>query len=140
MTTTPTTAQPASLSADQAAIAAVPARMVELWARQDAEAFADLFVEDGSMILPGVYQRGRDQIRDFMTVAFAGVYRGTRVTGTPLEIKPLNQDAVVLVTTGGVIPAGETELSPSAAIRASWVLVRSDDRWRLAVYQNSPRN
>src|SRR4051794_8506556 len=142
MTTTSTTTitTPASAADDQAAIAAVPARMVELWARHDADAFADLFVEDGTMILPGVHRRGREQIRDFMAAAFAGVYQGTRVTGTPLEIKPLNRDAVVLVTTGGVIAAGESELSDAAAIRASWVLVRSGGGWRLAVYQNSPRD
>lgn len=141
MTMTPTTdSQKAAADADQAAIAAVPARMVELWARHDAEAFADLFVEDGTMILPGVHRRGREQIRAFMAESFAGVYQGTRVTGSPIEIKPLNRDAVVLVTMGGVIAAGASELSDDAAIRASWVLVRSGDGWRLAVYQNSPRD
>lgn len=129
-----------SAATDQAEITAVPARMVASWAANDAEAFADLFTEDGTMILPGVYKKGRDEIRAFMAAAYAGPYQGTRVTGTPLDLKPLAAGAVALLTTGGVIAAGATELSDEAAIRASWILVKRDDRWQLAVYQNCPRD
>jgi uncharacterized protein (TIGR02246 family) len=125
---------------DQAAIAAVPARMVAAWAAHDAEAFADLFVDDGTMILPGMYKKGRDDIRAFMADGFVGQYKGTRVTGAPIEIKPLGSGAVALITQGGVIEAGESELSAASAIRASWILVKRDDRWLLAVYQNCPSN
>jgi uncharacterized protein (TIGR02246 family) len=135
-TETPTTAP----AAEQAEIAAVPARMVASWAAHDAEAFADLFTEDGTLILPGVYKKGRDEIRAFMAAGYVGPYQGTRVTGTPLDIKPLAPGAVALLTMGGVIAAGATELSDKAAIRASWILVKRDGRWQLAVYQNCPRD
>jgi uncharacterized protein (TIGR02246 family) len=135
-TETPTTAP----AAEQAEIAAVPARMVASWAAHDAEAFADLFTEDGTLILPGVYKKGRDEIRAFMAAGYVGPYQGTRVTGTPLDIKPLAPGAVALLTVGGVIAAGATELSDKAAIRASWILVKRDGRWQLAVYQNCPRD
>jgi uncharacterized protein (TIGR02246 family) len=122
-------------------IAAVPARMVAAWAANDAEAFADLFTQEGTMILPGVYKRGREEIREFMAAGYAdGPYRGTRVIGSPIEIKPLADGAVALLTMGGVLEPGETELSNKAAIRASWILVRRDGRWQLAVYQNCPRD
>ncbi len=129
-----------SAATDQAEITAVPARMVASWAANDADAFADLFTEDGTMILPGVYKKGRDEIRAYMAAAYAGPYQGTHVTGTPLDLKPLAPGAVALLTTGGVIAAGTTELSDEAAIRASWILVKRDDRWQLAVYQNCPRD
>ncbi|MFI5845713.1 SgcJ/EcaC family oxidoreductase [Catenuloplanes sp. NPDC051500] len=139
MTTTPTA--PAALSAeDQAAIAAVPARMIRVWAAHDADEFADLFAEDGTMILPGRYQQGRDAIREFMTHAYAGPYAGTRVTGRPIEMKVLSPGVVAVITEGGVLAAGAEELDAGAAIRASWILVRRDDRWQLAVYQNCPRD
>jgi uncharacterized protein (TIGR02246 family) len=125
---------------EQAAIAAVPARMVAAWAAHDAVAFADLFIEDGTMLLPGVYQRGRDRIRDFMASGYAGRYKDTTVTGKPIEIKPLGPGVVALLTEGGVIPAGASELRPQDAIRASWILVRRDGEWRLAVYHNCPRD
>jgi uncharacterized protein (TIGR02246 family) len=123
-----------------AEIAAVPGRLVSAWAAHDAEAFSQLFTPDGTLILPGVYKKGRDDIREFMAAGYAGPYKGTSVTGSPLEIKPLGTDAVALVTVGGVLEAGETEVSTKQAIRASWILVRDDGTWRLAVYQNCPRD
>jgi uncharacterized protein (TIGR02246 family) len=135
-----TTSTSAPAHPDQAAIAAVPARMVEAWAAHDAEAFSKLFTEDGTMILPGVYRKGRNEIRAFMADGYANAYRGTRVTGTPVDIVPLGPDAVALITQGGVLAPGETELSDQAAIRASWILVKRAGGWQLAVYQNCPRD
>ncbi|MGC4888443.1 SgcJ/EcaC family oxidoreductase [Micromonospora sp. DT227] len=136
----PTGAKTADQDADQAEIAALPARMIKTWAAHDADGFADLFVEDGTLILPGVYKKGRAEILQFMATAFEGPYKGTRVTGQPIDMKPLGPGAVALISQGGVIPAGETDLPDSAAIRASWILVKRDGQWRLAVYQNCPRN
>jgi uncharacterized protein (TIGR02246 family) len=139
-TSTPAAAAPAISSTEQAEIAAVPARMVAAWAAHDAKAFADLFTHDGTLILPGVYKKGREEIREFMAAAYAGPYQGTRVTGLPLDVKPLADGAVALLTMGGVLAPGEAELSDKAAIRASWILVRRAGRWQLAVYQNCPRD
>lgn len=114
--------------------------MVAAWAAHDADAFAGLFAEDGTLILPGVYKKGRHEIREFMTGAYAGPYKGTSVTGSPLDIKPLGADAVALLTEGGALAPGATELSADNAIRASWILVRRDGQWQLAVYQNCQRD
>lgn len=139
--TTSTSAPGTALSDDErAGVAAMPARLVRAWAAHDAGAFAELFTPDGTLILPGVYKKGRDEIREFMAQGYAGRYKGTRVTGSPLDIKPLGADAVALLTEGGVLAPGETELSDAEAIRASWILVRHDGQWQLAVYQNSPRD
>jgi uncharacterized protein (TIGR02246 family) len=123
-----------------AEVAAVPGRLVAAWAAHDAEAFSQLFIQDGSLIMPGVYKKGRDEIREFMAAGYAGPYKGTSVTGTPLEIKRLGTGAVALVTVGGVLAPGEKEVSTKEAIRASWILVKDDGTWRLAVYQNCPRD
>ncbi|PTA47762.1 SgcJ/EcaC family oxidoreductase [Micromonospora sp. RP3T] len=127
-------------STDMADIQALPARMIAAWAAHDTDAFADLFAPDGTLILPGVYRKGRDQIREFMAAGYAGPYRGTRVTGTPIDVKVLGEGAVAVLTEGGVLAPGETELSDKAAIRASWILVKREGRWQLAVYQNCPRD
>jgi uncharacterized protein (TIGR02246 family) len=123
-----------------AEIAAVPGRLVSAWDAHDADAFADLFIEDGSLIMPGVYKTGRDEIRKFMAAGYAGPYKGTSVTGTPLEVKRLGAASVALVTVGGVLAPGEKEVSTEQAIRASWILVKDDGTWRLAVYHNCPRD
>ena len=129
----------APAGADLAAIAGIPQRIVAAWADHDADAFAGVFTEDGSLILPGLHLKSRDAIRSYMSGAFAGPYQGTRVTGQPVDLRPLGRDAGVLITQGGVLAPGETEVAPERAIRASWVVVRQDGEWRLAAYQNSPR-
>jgi uncharacterized protein (TIGR02246 family) len=90
------------------------------------------------MILPGLYRKGRDDIRAFMADAFAGPYRGTSVTGDPLELRFLTGESGVLVTLGGVLAAGETEVSTERAARTSWVVVKQDQEWLLALYHNAP--
>jgi uncharacterized protein (TIGR02246 family) len=126
-------------NSDAAAIAALTQRMVAGWAYGEAETIADLFVEDGTMILAGVYCANRDEVRDYMAKAFEGRYKGTQVTGKPIGIRPLGPDVAILLSQGGVLEEGETEVSESGAIRASWLVVRRDGQWRLAAYQNSPR-
>jgi uncharacterized protein (TIGR02246 family) len=127
-------------AADEAAVAAVPQRVVAAWANQDADAFARVFTEDGTVILPGLFVKGRDKIRDYMTAAFAGPWKGTRVTGTPIDLKFLSAESGVLLTQGGVLAPGESDPSDEHAIRASWVVVKRDGQWQLASYQNSPRD
>jgi uncharacterized protein (TIGR02246 family) len=139
-TTSPAPSAPKMPDALIAEIAAVPGRLVSAWAANDAEAFSQLFTQDGTLILPGVYQKGRGEIRKFMEAAYAGPYKGTSVTGTPLDIKPLGTDAFALLTVGGVLEPGEKEVSTKQAIRAAWILVKDDGTWRLAVYQNCPRD
>lgn len=135
---TPTVAQPTQ--ADLAEIASLTQRMIAAWALGDAESIADLFVEDGTMILAGTYCDGREAIEEYFTEAFQGAYRNTQVTGKPLLSRFFGPDVGVLLTTGGVLEAGETEVSSRQAIRASWTVVRRDGEWRLAAYQNTPRD
>jgi uncharacterized protein (TIGR02246 family) len=133
-----TTAGPTD--ADRAAVVAVPERIVTAWAKHDADAFAAVFTEDGSMILPGLYRQGRDDIRSFMTEAFAGPYKGTQVTGQPLDMRFFGGDTAVITTQGGVLAPGEKHVAPERSIRASWVVVKQGGQWLLAAYQNSPEH
>ncbi|WP_103513055.1 SgcJ/EcaC family oxidoreductase [Streptomyces sp. SM13] len=126
--------------ADRADIAALPQRIVAAWAAHDADAFAEAFTPDGSMIIPGVFQKGREAIRAFMAQAFEGPFKGTRVVGTPADLRFANSESGILITQGGILAPGESEPSAERAVNASWVVVKREGRWYLAAYQNSPRN
>ena len=133
-------AAPIKADTEQAAIAAVTQRVVAAWAAHDADAFARVFIEDGTMVMPGVSLKGRDQVRDYMANAFAGEYKGTQVTGHPLNLKFLSETSAVLLTEGGVVHPGENKPTKERAIRAAWIVVKEDGRWLLASYMNSPRD
>lgn len=135
---TTTTAAP---SAEQAAVYALPGRIVAAWAKHDGTAFAEVFTEDGTMVLPGNAPiSGRDKIAEFMSAAFAGPYQGTQVFGEPVSGKFLGPDAAVLITRGGVLQSGETEVAPERAVHAMWVAAKRDGEWQLAAYENTPVN
>jgi uncharacterized protein (TIGR02246 family) len=128
----------AGTAADQAAIAALTQKVIAAWAYGDADGFAGVFTEDGTMILPGIFKKGREEIRAFLKESFEGNYKGTQVTGRPLEIRFFTADSGVLITQGGVLGPGETEVADSQSIRASWTVVKRDGSWQLASYQNTP--
>lgn len=120
-----------------AELAAAPRRIMDAWRAHDAEGFADVFVPEGSMLLPGVEVVGKEAIAGFMARAFAGPYRGTQVVGEPTRATVLTPDHVLLFTEGGVRSAGATELEDAQKVRATWTMVRTADGWKLAAYQNT---
>jgi len=123
-----------------AAVTSLLDALSSAWAANDATAFAELFTEDGTVVLPGdIYMRNKAEILGFMTVAYQGPYKGTGVTGTSLNVRCIDQSTAVMITEGGVLAPGETEVAPERAIRATWVCVKqSDESWKLAAYHNSP--
>jgi uncharacterized protein (TIGR02246 family) len=124
----------------QAALAAVPQRITVAWAANDASAFAKAFTDDATMVLPGdVFQKGRAAIEAYMAAAYAGPFKGTNVTGRPVDAKLLNEagDAAAIVTLGGVLQPGESELSRKATIRATWILAKLEGEWLITAYHNS---
>jgi uncharacterized protein (TIGR02246 family) len=125
-------------AADQAAVAVLTQRLLAAWVHQDAASIADLFTEDGTLILPGIFKQGRPDIQAFFKDAFDNQYAGTQVVGKPIGLRFLAADVALLLSSGGVVAAGETEVSDAQAIRASWFAVRADGQWRLAAYQNTP--
>jgi uncharacterized protein (TIGR02246 family) len=131
MTTTPVSA------AEQASVAALTQQLLAAWAYADADGIAELFTEDGTLILPGILRQGREDIRAYFKDAFDGKYRDTQVVGKPISMRFFGKDVALLLSSGGVLASGETEVSDAQAIRASWLVVRTGSGWRLAAYQNS---
>ena len=118
----------------------VPLRLVGAWAENDAAGVANTFTEDGILILPGdVLKKGREEIHAFMREAYSGPFKGTGVTGNPVDVRFVSDDVALLRTHGGILAPGETEIAPERAVRSTWVCVKQDGEWRLAGYQNSPR-
>ncbi len=126
-------------SADLAEITSLPKAIMDAWRDHDAQAFANLFDPNGTMILPGYSISGSQNIAEFMQAAFTGPYRGTQVVGSPVRVTALGDDSAIMLTEGGVIPSGHSELPGNAKVFASWTVIRTQSGWRLASYQNTPQ-
>jgi uncharacterized protein (TIGR02246 family) len=124
---------------DERAALTMPQLVAAAWADNDADAFANLFTEDGSELIGDEQMRSREEIRAFMLAGFAGPYRGSKVKGWPLHVKFLTDDVALLVTGGGVVMPGESAVAPDRELRSTWVVVRGDNgRIRLHSHQSSP--
>lgn len=125
--------------AEERAVLTVPQRIAHAWLTNDADAFADTFTENGSLLLQDNQLTSREQIREYLRDGFAGTLAGAKVTGWPLDVKFLAHGVAIAITEGGIIMKGETEIARERRIRAVWVIVPGEDGdLRLFSHQSSP--
>lgn len=130
----------AAATSDQAAIEAVESKQAAAWNAHDAAAYADLFTPDGDVVnVIGWWWKGRDEIRSKLTDAFAFVFKDSRLTITDVQVRKLSSDIAVAhvrwTMTGALSPPSEPA-PPREGIQLQ-VLVRSEDGWRIASFQNT---
>ena len=123
---------------EEGAVLTVPLRIRGAWERNDADAFAEVFADDGAMLVGDTQLTNRAEIRDYMSKAFAGAYRGARLEEEPVVIRKLDENVAFAVTKGGLILAGETEVAPERQVRTTWVIIKQDGDWQLFNHQTSP--
>ena len=123
---------------DRRAVLAPLAALYQAWEAGDAETFVADYTEDASVVQPGIYKKDREEIRTTMAAGFAGPLSGSRATDHPADIRFLTDDTAVVISEGGIIFPGQDAVASEGLVRATWVLVRRDDAWRIASYHNSP--
>jgi uncharacterized protein (TIGR02246 family) len=128
----------AGSEADRQAVLDALVHVYQAWEAGDAEAFVADYTEDASVIQPGIYEKDREEIRTTMAAAFAGPLNGSRVASRPVDVRFVTGDAAIVVSEDGIIFPGQDAVAKERLVRATWVLVRRDDGWRITSYQNSP--
>ncbi|MFF0384977.1 SgcJ/EcaC family oxidoreductase [Streptomyces sp. NPDC004286] len=113
-------------------------RLQETWSAGDADAVADLYTEDATLVMTGVFINGREEIRKFMTDAFAGPLVGSRPHNVPRIIRAVGADTAIVNSDIGIILAGNDGVAEGDERVATWALARHDDRWLIAAYHNCP--
>ena len=115
-------------------------RLADAWNDGDAAAYADLFTPDATyVIFDGTVVRGRTAIEEGHRALFAGPLRGYRMEAPagPVPVRYLNPDTAHVLVTGGTRPPGREEVPSDRASVVSFVLVREEDDWKIAAFQNT---
>ncbi|SDX62704.1 conserved hypothetical protein [Amycolatopsis xylanica] len=126
------------MSVDETALRELVETVGKAWAANDGDAFADAYTEDATLTLSGDrFFAGREVIRAVLTQQFATAHKGTTLLQNITKVRPLGRDAAFVITEGGVLAPGETVPAPERAFRAIWVMVKEENTWLIAAYQNT---
>lgn len=114
---------------DDASVRAAFKAMSDAWARQDAAQFAACYADDATVIGPGIYLRGRDDICRSMGTAFAGPLKDSLRPHSAQMVRLLARGTAIVVTESATILPGEATAPPDRQHLVTWVLADHDGRW-----------
>ncbi len=126
--------------ADRRAVLAVMQAGYEAWEANDADAMVAVYLDDATVVQPGVLKKDRQEIRATMAAGFEGPLKGSRVIDTPQNVRFVNDETAIVVSEGGIVFPGETTCPSDRRVRATWVVAKRDGHWFVAAYHNSPLN
>jgi uncharacterized protein (TIGR02246 family) len=124
--------------ADRRAVLAVIQAGYAAWEANDADEFVAVYLDDATVVQPGVHEKNRQEIRTTMAAGFAGPLKGSRIVDTPQDVRFVNDETAIVVSEGGIVFPGETACPSARLVRATWVVAKRDDQWLVAAYHNSP--
>jgi uncharacterized protein (TIGR02246 family) len=125
-------------SADETEIRSLYRQIVENWNNEDAQRFGALFVDDGESVgFDGSQLSGPELISEEMRRLFSDHATG-RYVAKIQGIRALGGDAALLRALAGMVPAGASDLEPKLNVVHTLITQRSDGRWRVVLFQNTP--
>lgn len=126
-------------AADELALRALYALLMDGWNRGSGAAFASVFDENADLIGPGGFHiRGRDRIAAFHQMLFDGMLKGTRLEGDVRSVRFLTGDVALVHAVGRAIGAADPQETPKRNSVHSLLAVRRDGKWLLDAFQNTP--
>jgi uncharacterized protein (TIGR02246 family) len=125
---------------DRQAVLAVIKAVYAAWEENDADEFVAVYLDEATVVQPGVFKKNRQEIRTTMAAGFGGPLKGSRVIDTPQDVRFVNDETAIVVSEGGILFPGETTCPSDRLVRATWVVTQRDGHWLVAAYHNSPVN
>jgi uncharacterized protein (TIGR02246 family) len=123
---------------DVAAIKSVLEEQYKAWDAGDADAFVTDYAEDATVVMPGIYRRSREEVRQSMAESFASFLKGSSAVDKLESIRFLGENAAVAVSEAGIRFPGESEVPADRMVHATWVFAKRDGNWLVAAYSNCP--
>lgn len=112
--------------------------ILEAWNARDADGYADAFLDDGHAVgFDGSQLDGREAIAASLKEIF-GHHQTGQYLGIVRQVQDLAPGVAMLRAVAGMIPYGQQDLKPELNAIQTLVAVKRDDRWRGAMFQNTP--
>lgn len=113
-------------------------QLLEAWNRQDAAAFAAGFAGAGSCIgFDGSTMVGPAEIESALSGIFSD-HETADYVAVARELRLLSVDTALLRAVVGMVPPGQSDLSPEQNAIQSLVAHHDGGRWRIELFQNTP--
>ena len=127
-----------SPSPDETEVAGLYHQLLDCWNKRNAHDFAALFVENGNSVgFDGSQMNGRAEIEADIGQVFAD-HQTAAYIGKIREVRLLTPDVAILRAVVGMVPPGQSDINPAVNTVQSLVAKKQDDRWRIALFQNTP--
>jgi uncharacterized protein (TIGR02246 family) len=125
-------------SGGEGEIGALYNQLLGAWNMRSAADYAALFAADANVVgFDGSQINGRTAIESEMGRIFADHPTATYV-GKIREVRLLSPDVAILRAVVGMIPPGQSDIKPDVNAIQSLVAARTNNQWRIALFQNTP--
>ena len=123
---------------DQDDVRALYQQLLDAWNRRSAKGMAELFLRDAVVVgFDGSQMIGARAVEEELGRIFAD-HAPARYVGLVRSVRFPTSDTAVLHAVAGMVPPGKRAIKPENNAVQILTAVKTDGRWAIAAYQNTP--
>lgn len=127
-----------SPSDNEGEVRALYQKLLDCWNQRSAVDLAALSADDGHLVgFDGSQMHGRVEIESHLRRIFADHPTAAYVAKIR-EVRFLAPEVALLRAVAGMVPPGQSDLNPALNAVQTLIAAKQADRWRIALFQNTP--
>ena len=124
--------------AETAAIKSLYNRLIKSWNETDADTYASLFSEDGSLVgFDGSMANNREEIYEHLSGIFADHKPANYITIIK-DTRMLSSTVGFLKALAGMVPPDKDKINPKTNAIQTLIAIKENDEFRIMHFQNTP--
>jgi uncharacterized protein (TIGR02246 family) len=113
-------------------------QLIDAWNNRNAGAMAEQFTEKGELIgFDGSQAIGREEIFSHLQPIFENHLTPPYVSKVK-DVRFLSSEIAILRAIAGMVPPGHSDIEPKLNAHHTLVAVKSEEGWRIELFQNTP--
>ena len=123
---------------DEKTVSKLYHQLLEAWNDRDADAYADLFATDATVVgFDGSQMEGAKEILTELRLIFSD-HVTARYVAVLKEIKDLAKGVIMLRAVAGMVPRGQSEIKSEQNAIQTLVVIKEEEQWKIELFQNTP--